>query len=327
MKIGLDIDNVIADLDKNKRNKEAKHITEKIIDENIEKMENLICKKNKYNVILDTDTFNEADDQFALAYLLKSKDLFNIQAITIAPFRHEKWQKTVSDSIDASYSEACKIFDLLNIKNKSIIYKGSRDYLENVYNEKNPAVNKIIEIANTNKKTYILAIGCLTNIALALKSNPEIKDKIEIIWLGSNFLFGPNKDFNFDQDVEAVKTVFESKVKLTVMPCSPITSNLMTSIYELESELKGSNKLCDYLCYRFYNRAYGPTKRWPLWDISVIAYMINKKWFNTMDVSCPYINDDNTFKLTENRHNIKFVNYLNANDIFKDLFNKLKDNK
>lgn len=107
------------------------------------------------------------------------------------------------------------------------------------------------------------------------------------------------------------------------MPCSPITSNLMTSIYELESELKGKNELCDYLCYRFYNRAYGPTKRWPLWDISVIAYMINKNWFNTMDVSCPIINEDNSFKLTENRHNIKFVNYLNANEIFKDLFEKL----
>lgn len=282
---------------------------------------------NKYNVILDTDTYNEADDQFALSYLLKSKEIFNIDAITIAPFRTEKWQENVSDSIDESYNETCKIFDLLGLKDKSIIYKGSRDYLKNGYNETNPAINKIIEIANKNKKTYILAIGCLTNIALTLKTNPEIKDKIEIIWLGSNFLFGSNKDFNFDQDVEAVKTVFESKVKLTVMPCSPITSNLMTSIYELESELKGKNELCDYLCYKFYNRTYVPTKRWPLWDISVIAYMINKNWFNTMDVSCPIINDDNSFKLTENRHNIKFVNYLNANEIFKDLFNKLTDNK
>ena len=286
----------------------------------------LICEKNKYNVILDTDTYNEADDQFALSYLLKSKEIFNIDAITIAPFRHEKWQGTVSDSIDASYNEACKVFDLLGLKDKSLIYKGSRDYLKNGYNERNSAVNKIIEIANKNKKTYILAIGCLTNIALALKSNPDIIDKIEIVWLGSNFLFGTNKDFNFDQDVEAVKVVFESKVKLTVMPCSPITSNLMTSIYELESELKGKNELCDYLCYRFYNRAYGPTKRWPLWDISVIAYMINKNWFNTMEVSCPLINTDNTFKLTENRHSIKFVNYLNANEIFKDLFSKLTDN-
>lgn len=53
-----------------------------------------------------------------------------------------------------------------------------------------------------------------------------------------------------------------------IMSCSPITSNLVTSIYELESELKGKNELCDYyLCYRFYNRAYGHTKRWPLWNI------------------------------------------------------------
>lgn len=50
-----------------------------------------------------------------------------------------------------------------------------------------------------------------------------------------------------------------------IMSCSPITSNLVTSIYELKSELKGKNELCDYyLCYRFYNRAYDPTKRWPL---------------------------------------------------------------
>ena len=112
----------------------------------------LICKKNKYNVILDTDTYNEADDQFALSYLLRSKDLFNINAITIAPFKHEKWQETVSDSIDASYNEACKVFDLLGLKDKSIIYKGSRNYLKYGYNKKNPAINKIIEIANKIKR-------------------------------------------------------------------------------------------------------------------------------------------------------------------------------
>ncbi len=300
MKIGINTDNVISDCKRNY---------------------NLISKSGKYKVILDTDTYNEADDQFALSYLIKSKNLFHIEAVTIAPFRGKKC--TVQESIDASYNEACKIYDLLKINDKSNIFKGSRDYLKNGYNEESEAVTEIIRIAKKNEKTYILAIGCLTNVALAIKSNPEIVNKIEVIWLGSNFLFGLNKDFNFDQDVEAVKIVFESKVKLTVIPCSPITSNLMTSIYELKAEIGGRNELCDYLCNIFYNRVYGPTKRWPLWDISVIAYMINKDWFTTMDVSCPIINNDNTFKLTENRHNITFVNYLNANEIFKDLFNKL----
>ena len=42
MKIGIDIDNVISNY-----------------------------KKDKINVILDTDTYNECDDQFALSYLIK----------------------------------------------------------------------------------------------------------------------------------------------------------------------------------------------------------------------------------------------------------------
>lgn len=44
----------------------------------------------KINVILDTDTYNECDDQFALSYLIKSKDRFNIKAITVAPYSHKK---------------------------------------------------------------------------------------------------------------------------------------------------------------------------------------------------------------------------------------------
>lgn len=188
----------------------------------------------RYKVILDTDTLNEADDLFAITYMLKSQDIFDVQAITIAPFKHSMWKKTVSESIDASYDETCKLYDYLDIKEKSNIYKGSRDYYTNGYLEESDAVKKIVEIANKNEKTYILAIGCLTNIAIALNLYPEILNRIEVIWLGTNFLFGKNKDFNFNQDVEAIKYVFNSKVKLTVIPCSPITSNLMTSIFELE---------------------------------------------------------------------------------------------
>lgn len=274
-------------------------------------------------IILDTDIYNEADDLFALAYLLKNKELFDIKAITIAPFKHDGYSKSVFDSIDDSYNEAIKIFDYLGIINKSLIYKGSRDYLSNGYNEENEAINKIIDLAIENDHLTIVAIGCLTNIALAIKKEPSIINKIELVWLGTNFLFGDNQDFNFKQDVEAVKTVFYSKVKLTVIPCSPITSNLMTSIYELKAEIGGKSELCDYLCDRFYNRFWGPHKRWPLWDIGAIAYIINKNWFKTMNISCPIINEDNTFTHTKGNHNITFIKQLNANDIYENFFKSL----
>lgn len=60
-----------------------------------------------------------------------------------------------------------------------------------------------------------------------------------------------------------------------------------------------------------------------IWDISVIAYMINRTWFETEKISCPIINDDTSYKLTKNRHEVTFVNYLDANKIYNDLFRKL----
>lgn len=283
-----------------------------------------IEENKKVNVILDTDTYNECDDQFALAYLLKSQDKFNIEAITVAPY-HIDNNISIFEGTDKSYNEVIKICKWLNFDTTNKVFKGSTDYVEEGYNENNDAVNKIVEVANKNDKTYILAIGAITNIAVAIKKEPKIIDKIEVIWLGGHsFLNNDNKEFNFRQDVQAVRTVFESKVKLTIIPCKNVASNLRTSIYELEHFLKGKSELCDYLCQRFYDDGvHGLQERRVIWDISVIAYMINKSWFETQEISQPNIKDDTSYELTENNHKITVVNYLNVDKIYKDLFGKL----
>lgn len=51
--------------------------------------------------------------------------------------------------------------------------------------------------------------------------------------------------------------------------------------------------------------------------------MINKNWFETEEISCPNIKDDTSYELTNNKHKITIVNYLNVNKIFNDLFKKL----
>ena len=42
----------------------------------------------KRRVVLDTDTFNEVDDQFALAHLLLSQGQVDFEAVYAAPFAH-----------------------------------------------------------------------------------------------------------------------------------------------------------------------------------------------------------------------------------------------
>ena len=281
--------------------------------------------EEKINVILDTDTYNECDDQFALAYLLKSQERFNIEAITVAPYHHDN-NISIQEGNEKSYNEIIKICKYLNFDTTNKVYKGSEDYLQNNYTETTKAVEKIIEIAMKNEKTYILSIGAITNIAIAILKEPKIIDRIEIIWLGGHSLLqNKNDEFNFRQDIKAVQTVFESNVKLTIIPCNNVASNLRTSIYELEHYLKGKNELCDYLCQRFYDDGvHGTQERRVIWDISVIAYMLNKTWFKSEKISCPIIREDSSYELTNNNHKITMINYIDVNKVYTDLFNKLR---
>lgn len=295
---------------------------------NWEEIFNYVSNYNKINVILDTDTYNECDDQFALAYMIKSQDIFNIEAITVAPYSHKARNETVISGQEKSYNEILKICKYLNFDTTNKVFKGSNDYICNGYEEDNDAVNKIIEIALKNDKTYVMAIGAITNVALAIKKEPTIIDRIEVIWLGGNSLLQDNNlEFNFRQDVNAVRIVFESKVKLTIIPCKNVASNLITSVYELNYYLKDKNELCNYLIDRFYNDGYhGIQERRVIWDISVIAYMINKNWFTSEYISCPNIKDDTSYEFTTNNHKITMVNYIDVNKVYMDLFKKLGEN-
>lgn len=284
-------------------------------------------RKNKYKVILDTDTFNEADDQFALSYMFRSQDVFDIEAITIAPFRNK--ERFYEDSgIERSYEEAKKLCDLLGEANFDKIYKGSTDYIMNGYEEKNLAVEKIIEIALKNEKIYILGIAAITNIALAIKYEPKIVDKIEIIWLGGHTPMYPNNlnEANF-KDVDAVRIIFESKVKLTVIPCKGVASNLETTIHELRANMDESRELDKYLIGGFerYINTYRHEPRWPIWDIAVIAYMINPMWFVRSIIKTPNINKNYAYEESKDNHEMVVVSYLSSNKIYKDLFKKLGD--
>ena len=231
----------------------------------------------------------------------------------------------VKEGQELSYDEVLKISKWLNFDTTNKVFKGSIDYICNWYNKDNDAVNKIIEIALKNNKTYILAIGAITNVALAIKKEPKIIDRIEVIWLGGNELgYADNMEYNFRQDIDAVKMIFESKVNLTILPCKNVISNLKINIKILKEKLGNKSELCNYLIDRFYNDGYhGIQEERVIWDISVIAYMINKDWFKVKEISCPIINDDSSYKLIDNKHKIKIVIDINKDEIYKDLFRKL----
>lgn len=65
----------------------------------------------KIDAVLDTDTYNEIDDQFALAYMLASEDKIRLKAIYAAPFFNDN-SSSPADGMEKSYQEIHKILDL-----------------------------------------------------------------------------------------------------------------------------------------------------------------------------------------------------------------------
>ena len=64
-----------------------------------------------------------------------------------------------------------------------------------------------------------------------------------------------------------------------------------------------------------------------IWDISVIAYLINKNWFETDEINCPNINENTSYEINTNNHKITMVNYIDAKKVYNDLFKKLGEIK
>ena len=51
--------------------------------------------------------------------------------------------------------------------------------------------------------------------------------------------------------------------------------------------------------------------------------MVNKDWFESFETTCPDINSDISYSINPNNRKITMVNYLDACQIYKDLFEKL----
>lgn len=292
-----------------------------------ERLDSLNYPDSRVKMVLDTDTYNEVDDQFALAYALNSQASMEVEAVYAAPF-HNPRSESPEDGMEKSYQEILQVMDRLGLKNEEKVFKGSTDYISD-YDapESSEAAADLIEKALAlpeGEKLYVGAIGAITNIASAILIEPKIIKKIVILWLGGHAHFWPDtEEFNLAQDVLASRLIFDSGVPLIQVPCMGVASHLQTTIPELEKYL-GSSDIGQYLINIVANHTddtYGWSK--VIWDISVIGYLINRDWFKTNLVHSPILTDQVTWSFDNARHFIKTVEQIDRDGIFTDLFQKL----
>ncbi len=280
--------------------------------------------RNTKHIILDTDTYNEVDDQFALAYAALHPQI-NLLSVNAAPFFNER-AKSPRDGMEKSYAEIENILNLMNLSGSFPIYKGSDRFLagERVPVD-SPAARNIIKTARgTEDIVYVVAIGAITNVASALMLAPEIKDKIVVVWLGGNSILRDSPEFNMAQDVMAAKVVLESGVPFIQLPASGVVSFLSTTIPELEYYLAGKNKLCDYLVdivRQYPDDPYAYSK--PIWDVAAVALMTTPEGFDRILIPKPVLTIEGRYSFDAGQEQMIYVRALNRDKIFAELFRLL----
>ena len=295
---------------------------------------NLTTPGGPVDVVLDTDAYNEIDDQFAIAYLLRSPEKLRIRGFCAAPFFNDK-SVSPADGMLRSYEEILKLLKLAESEAYiPMTYKGSERYLPDEQTPvESPAASFLAELANSyspQRPLYIVAIGAITNVASALLLNPDMKERVVIVWLGGHAHHWPDtREFNMQQDVAAARVVFDSGVPLVQLPCAGVVTHFAASRWELEHWLKGKNALCDYLVENTVREAesYASGKPWTrvIWDVTAVAWLLNEGGrFMTDELrTAPIPEYDHHYAYDSRRHLMKYVSGIHRDALFEDLFTKL----
>jgi inosine-uridine nucleoside N-ribohydrolase len=284
------------------------------------------------DLVLDTDAYNEIDDQFALSLAVKSPGKFNVKGLHAAPF-YNRNSSGPADGMEKSYNEILKLLSLMKRDDlAAVTRKGSGRYLPSETEPvDSPAAHALADLAaqyTPEKPLYVAAIGAITNVASSLLMRPEVKDRLVIVWLGGHSRNWPDtREFNMAQDVAAARVVFNSGAAVVQLPCMGVVSSFTVSGPELEHWLRGKNELCDYLADYTSASALkdGGLPNWTrvIWDVAAVGWLLEGDYMLDRLEPIPIPQYDHHYSFDPNRHFYRYVYHVYRDRLFKALFDAL----
>ena len=284
------------------------------------------------DAVLDTDAYNEIDDQFALAYLLRCRERIRVRGLYAAPFFNSR-SENPRDGMEKSYDEIIRLLDLDGLRGEyeGIVYRGSGEFLPSeTHAVESDAARHLAALAREytrERPLYVIAIGAITNVASALLIDPDIRDRIVIVWLGGHAVHWPHtREFNMIQDIAAARVVFSSGAALVQLPCSGVVSAFYVTKPELYHHLHGKNDLCTYLVDNTcaYMNECSENDRWSkvIWDVTAVGWLTGD-FTDSRIVRTPIPQYDGLYSPRPDAHPMRYVYNIRRDALMADLFETL----
>jgi inosine-uridine nucleoside N-ribohydrolase len=301
---------------------------------------------DKVRIIFDTDANNELDDQFALMYLLANGNSFDVEGVTVNATKS-------GGGIQEHYDEAQRIMELAFSFDKVPLLKGadaSFEEISSTLNDENydgkAAVDFIVKEANDRNKNdlVILAVGKLTNVALALKKDPSIASKMRVVWLGSNY---PKPgEYNQDNDTVSMNFILNTKVPFEMVTVrygeATGTDAVKVTQEEINIRMPGMGPKTtkpitgrhggefttfgDYAVSLFEHIEYhGDPPSRALFDLVAVAILKNPNWGEVREIPAPILIDNQWVERPENPRKITLWENFNRDAIINDFYHSLSN--
>jgi purine nucleosidase len=272
--------------------------------------------------------------------LLEQYDVWAERLATVGTAVSDLSFSSVAEGIDLSVRETYRVFEAAGADPEGLVFRGSDQYMVDVTTPvASEGVDRIVELARAAEDiVYVVAIGCITNVASALLIAPDIADKIVVLWTSGY----PSTDhrsnkpsLNLVQDVHATRVVLESGVPYIYMPGYLIGQQLTVSQPEMHEWVRGTGPLGDLLVDLYDNNPLYPMfgidghfgRTWVIWDLICLAWLIDPALVPTVLRPTPELAGDLRWDLqnAENRPLMREAIGVNRDGIFRDLFAKLSE--
>jgi len=127
---------------------------------NAERFAKLQPPEGKIRMVIDTDTYNEIDDQFAVVHALLSPERLSVEGIYAAPFFNHR-STSPGHGMELSYDEILRLLDRLGKSSGGLVHRGSSGFLENLKAIPGSSAKLKKELANFTRITSLLdALNC-----------------------------------------------------------------------------------------------------------------------------------------------------------------------
>ncbi len=287
----------------------------------------------RVRMVLDTDTANEIDDQFAVVHALISGERLSLEAIYATQF--SRGEKGPAEGVAESEEEILRLLDRLGVDPAGRVLRGADKALPSAEQPMaNAASADLVQRALATAQGEVLwvaAIGALTNVASALLMEPSITKRIAVVWLGGQPRHAHSAaEFNLSGDPAAARAVFGSGAPLLHVPCFGAASHLLTTTAELDRFVRPHGAIGEYLADIFagHRRREGEPelgRSKEVWDLAATGYLADPESLSLEIMRAPSLTEELTWAEREAGHAMAEARYVNRDLIFGDLFGKLAE--